>query len=329
MTYRSRRQGKRDAQREALVARMVAPITAEVRGPDPLEHGRSAVLTRVTSVIGLTSAATVAHVAVLGCFFLVGIVAEGAEATTRDEKLRVTIVESAPEVETIVPVQRALPVKAPEPEPEITPEPDPVKAPPKPKRSRRKAKRTPKEAPPEPIEALKKPEAPSDTPRPRRRIVGLSLESTTTGGSGPSFAVGTTRMGQTASTASDPRLASRHPAAKGSATTPQPPQPSNTVAAHVPTAGVTFEKPKRVGKITPAYPDLLRAQGVEADVVVAVTIDASGDVTKVSIVTGSHHPEFDKAAQAAARKERFEPATRNGRPITRTIQYTYRFRLSH
>ena len=53
-----------------------------------------------------------------------------------------------------------------------------------------------------------------------------------------------------------------------------------------------------------------------------------GKVSDVKIVKGARYREFDKAAERAAKRERFEPATRNGVPVAHTIKYTYRFRLN-
>jgi outer membrane biosynthesis protein TonB len=229
MSYPTRRQQKRDTQRRVMVAQMAAPITAEVRGEDPLERGPSGRLIKLTRVIVLTAAAGLAHLVVLGCFFVVGLGAAGADAHTKDEKVTVAIVETLPEIEVVEPIEAPEPevaVKSPEAEPEV------VKPQPKPKKSKPKPKLAKKSPPPDPTEEPQKAEKPSDTPKPRRRIVGLNLESTTTGGGGPSFAVGTTRMGSTASRANDPKFASRRPAAKGLATKSEPSAAPNKVAIH-------------------------------------------------------------------------------------------------
>jgi protein TonB len=98
----------------------------------------------------------------------------------------------------------------------------------------------------------------------------------------------------------------------------------NRAATRIP--GSRLTKPRRLGAVEPIYPELLRVQGIEADIVVTITIAADGSVTTVDVIKGAAE-EFDAAAVAAARQQRFEPATRNGEPVPYTLKYTYRFRL--
>ena len=85
--------------------------------------------------------------------------------------------------------------------------------------------------------------------------------------------------------------------------------------------------PRRKKPVVPTYPAALKAQGIEADVPVMVSIDATGAVTSVRILKSSGYPELDEAARAAALAESFEPASRGGSAIPYTLSYTYRFRL--
>lgn len=59
--------------------------------------------------------------------------------------------------------------------------------------------------------------------------------------------------------------------------------------------------------------------------VLKVTFDRSGKVTGTNLLRPSGCDAFDKSALDAARKIRFEPATRNGEPITvtRALEYTF------
>jgi protein TonB len=169
--------------------------------------------------------------------------------------------------------------------------------------------RAPEPPPPEPV-------------APPPRVVGLSLESTTEGGSGPSFAVGNTREGKTADRALDPRDVPTGP--------PPPEAPAETTnraATRIPIAGVTYTMPKRRRPSEPPYPETLKAQGIETDVAVMVTVSAEGKVVSVTIVRPSPYPEFNEAARQHALSEEYEPATRNGEPIARSFNFTYRFRL--
>jgi TonB family protein len=67
----------------------------------------------------------------------------------------------------------------------------------------------------------------------------------------------------------------------------------------------------------PTYPPTLAGSGRYAKVVLAVLVDENGAVVdarveSASVDDGSSDAEFRKAALAAARQARFEPATKNG-----------------
>jgi protein TonB len=98
-------------------------------------------------------------------------------------------------------------------------------------------------------------------------------------------------------------------------------------ATAIPSKGEKLEKPRRLELKEPAYPATLRAQGIEGEVLVTVSIDALGVVQQAAVLRGSGHAEFDAAALSAARAERFAPATRDGTPVPFTLSYTYRFRI--
>jgi protein TonB len=151
-------------------------------------------------------------------------------------------------------------------------------------------------------------------------VVGLSLDNTVEGGSGPSFATGNTRRGRTADRAADPRAV---PPRAG----PAAAEPKNQAASRIPTGSAKYVPPRRARPVQPHYPATLKAQGIEADVTVLVKLDAKGAVTAVDIIKSGGHPEFDEAARRAAEREAFHPATRDGTAIPYTLSYTYRFRL--
>jgi protein TonB len=201
------------------------------------------------------------------------------------------------------------------PEPEKTPEPKPeperatvVKAPPAPK-----------------IE--EPPKDPEKKPPPR--IVGLSFESTVGegDGEGPAFAVGNTRLGETDKFAAKKEDVPKERPAPVRGT--EKPTTANQAATRIPSKGVTFTEAKYRGEPRkPEYPPTLKAQGVEADVEVLVFIDGTGKVTMVKILHESPYPEFNEAAKKAALAQEWEPATRNGEPMSSTKKYSYRFRLT-
>ena len=70
-----------------------------------------------------------------------------------------------------------------------------------------------------------------------------------------------------------------------------------------------------------------RAQGIEANVTVLVTLDETGKVTTVKVIVPSPYAAFNEAARRAALAEVFEPALRDGVPIPYTLSYRYHFRI--
>jgi len=159
------------------------------------------------------------------------------------------------------------------------------------------------------------PPAPAAAPPPVK-VVGLSLEATSEAGQGPAFAVGDTLAGTTAAAAAS----SRPPAV-------DPPARPNRVARGAPHPGSVLTPPRRLHEVKPRYPDARRAAGVEADVLLVVSLDAEGRVLSVTVGHGSGDAEFDDSARAAARQERFSPALRDGAPVPTTFTFTTHFRL--
>ncbi len=85
--------------------------------------------------------------------------------------------------------------------------------------------------------------------------------------------------------------------------------------------------PRLVHFVEAEYPAAEKAAGVTATVVLALEIDAAGNVAKAT-VTGSAGAAFDAAALAAARQFRFQPAEVDGKPAPVIITYRYRFTLA-
>ena len=171
------------------------------------------------------------------------------------------------------------------------------------------------------------PKEPDKKPPPR--IVGLSFESTVGDGEGdgPSFAVGNTRLGETDKVAVKKEDVPKERPAPVHGT--EKPTTANQAATRIPSKGVTFSEAKyRGNQVKPDYPPTLKAQGVESDVEVLVFIDATGKVTNVKILHESPYPEFNEAAKKAALAQAWEPATRNGEPMSSTKKYSYRFRIT-
>jgi TonB family protein len=85
--------------------------------------------------------------------------------------------------------------------------------------------------------------------------------------------------------------------------------------------------PKRVFFPGVEYPEGARHLGLEGKVRMRLHLDRLGNVVKVEILAGLH-PLLDRAAEAAARRARYEPARDNlGHPMSSTAVVTVRFEL--
>ncbi len=221
-------------------------------------------------------------------------------------KPRSLAVEPAEPVELTV-VEREAPKPPPPPEPqEKEPEPPPKLLRPKPKN----LPVPPREAPPPVKEDL--PPPPNDDPpkdaKPQAPVtIGISMSSTTTAG-GFAAPVGNSLYG------SAPRVATR----------PEDVAPyASPNGRYVPPHQVT-ELPVLLTEVRPAYPEEARKLGLEGQVIVRVTVDASGKVASAKIIKGIGHG-FDESALEAIKRDRFKPGTYGGEAITTEITYTMTF----
>ncbi|MEA2695745.1 MAG: periplasmic protein TonB [Myxococcales bacterium] len=291
--FAEKRRLRRAASRVLMRTRTRQALTAEQRAYDPLERERRSKAVKIAVAVGALLGAAALHAGVIGVGRLIG-----NQETGRRER-----------IEQVVRVEVREP---PPPPPPPVEEKKPAPPPEKPVR-------------PPPVKVAKLP-PPPETPPPKSppRVVGLNLESTTEGGNGPAFAVGTTRAGETAQRAQAPAQASPEEAPPVTA----PTTAKNAVASRIPVAGITYTQPKLRGeRKQPPYPETLKTQGIESDVTVMVSIDAQGKVSKVKIISASPYPEFNETAKASAAQEEFEPATRAGVAIPYLLTYTIRFRL--
>ena len=74
------------------------------------------------------------------------------------------------------------------------------------------------------------------------------------------------------------------------------------------------------------YPPEAEKAGVQGNVVLKLTIDKDGNVTAADVLEPAGNG-FDEAAQAAALKFKFKPATKDGVPFAVKIKYSYAFTL--
>ncbi|XXY49784.1 TonB-dependent siderophore myxochelin receptor MxcH [Sorangium sp. So ce269] len=91
-------------------------------------------------------------------------------------------------------------------------------------------------------------------------------------------------------------------------------------------AAIEVRAPELIERAEAAYPEAARAAGMEASVVLTLTIDAEGRVTQANVATPAGHG-FDEAAQEAALRSRFRPARRGDRSVAARILYRHDFRL--
>jgi len=75
----------------------------------------------------------------------------------------------------------------------------------------------------------------------------------------------------------------------------------------------------------PDYPMELACAGLGGKVVLNVVVGVQGKPTDVKLATSSGQPKLDAAAQQRVREWIFNPATRDGQAIPRTIQVPVTF----
>ena len=146
-----------------------------------------------------------------------------------------------------------------------------------------------------------------------KRIVGLSLSSTVKGG-GAAFAVGNTRAGVTGRVADAPDAPKRADAE---------PRLDVRVATRRDRA---VERPRRLRRLEPEYPEAYRRRGLEGRVVVELVVGIDGLPNDVRLIATSEHAAFNDAARRAAHRERFRPATKDGAAVPFRLRFTYHFR---
>jgi len=215
-------------------------------------------------------------------------------------RVTMTTHERPPEPLAAVVTPEPEPIPEPLPEPVVVPAPapPPPDVPPAPRSETPKARtqRTPTLA------------AVTETPPPNREppptaattampIKGLTLESTSTTGTGPALPTGNTHVPTPAS--SDPRPG-----------TPQTLPPAQTPA---PTYEVS-KMPTMQGDCRGKYTDAARAEGIEGTVVLDLIVGADGRTSAIKVIKGLGHG-LDEAAIATLSRCRFKPGTRGSEPV--------------
>ena len=84
----------------------------------------------------------------------------------------------------------------------------------------------------------------------------------------------------------------------------------------------------RMKPLPPRYPDRARSLNQQGVVKVRIKLDHRGDPMDVAILASSGYALLDHAAIKAARKWRFEPEIRNGRPVVAFVEMPVEFVLT-
>lgn len=221
--------------------------------------------------------------------------------------------------EAQVPVEFEVVAKPPPPPPPPPPEPPKEEKKPEPKVAKVfKPPPPPKDAPPPPKETP--PPPPNEPPPPDAKpsapvMIGVTMSSTTAAG-GFAAPVGNTLYGQA------PKVAPRPDEVKPYAAPVTAPPPGGR---YVPPYRVT-KLPEVASEVKATYPEEARKLGLEGQVVLRLTVDATGKVAKAVVVKGAGNG-FDEAALDAVKRFKFKPGTEGDEPVATEITYTYTFLL--
>lgn len=171
--------------------------------------------------------------------------------------------------------------------PQPPPPPEEIKEPPKPP------------PPPPPDPDVKPPPAPPEEPV--KPVFGMEEDALSEGGD-MSVATGNTLMKK-----ADTVVEKAPP--------PLPPAPI-----------LINQYPAFVKAVPPVYPGWAEEQGVEASVVLTVTIDEGGRVMDSKVKKGAGR-DFDRNALDAIRKTVFQPYIKDGRKLPAVFDFTFEYRL--
>jgi protein TonB len=79
-----------------------------------------------------------------------------------------------------------------------------------------------------------------------------------------------------------------------------------------------------ISRVRPDYPSIARSTGQGGSVIVEVTISEKGDVVAARAVSGPQM--LRESATAAARRWKFKPATRDGKPVSGAMSIVFNFK---
>jgi TonB family protein len=115
------------------------------------------------------------------------------------------------------------------------------------------------------------------------------------------------------------------PPPEASPSAPPPEASPSAPSLDHPVSWEAVDQLPRLGfRVRPDYPEDLRGEALAAEVRLRLTVDTDGTVARAEVLE-SPHPAFDEPALAAARQFLFEPATRDGTPVSFAIETTVAF----
>ncbi|HEX5704026.1 MAG TPA: TonB family protein [Pyrinomonadaceae bacterium] len=85
-------------------------------------------------------------------------------------------------------------------------------------------------------------------------------------------------------------------------------------------------RPRVIRRVEPVYPADAREKNIKGSVVLTMVVDREGNPTDIK-VWRSLHPSMDQAAIEAAGQMRFEPALKDGQPVSETLLVEFYFSL--
>jgi len=131
-----------------------------------------------------------------------------------------------------------------------------------------------------------------------------------------------------AAVADEPRPATTTEPAPSSTTATTPAAPAATApASTASTAGGQTREVRLLRQVPPAFPPEAVRKRQSGWVEVRITVSPQGSVTNAEVVRAQPSRVFDRAALAAVRQWRFEPALRNGQPIAAQRTQRIEFKL--
>jgi len=98
----------------------------------------------------------------------------------------------------------------------------------------------------------------------------------------------------------------------------QPPKPA--------AIGGRVKPPRPLKSAPPVYPPVARQRKMEGDVAIEATVDASGTVTTMRVVSGPAF--FHQVALDAMRNWKYQPATLNDQPVSADVLVVLKFRMN-